>query len=556
MEARNRTLPDWFTQIRSGQLRLPRFQRFEAWSYGQITGLLDTVLRQLPAGSVLILEVGDREKFHSRPMEGVNETNARVTEHLLDGQQRLTALWRVLNDDYSDRSFFVRLAEDEETGTPFRAESFGRWDRNGKRYPVWLDDPTKVWAEGLIPVALLRPDQEAQQGLKEWSELAANGDVEARMAIIEKANDLRLLFAKFNVPFLSLPSNTQEDVALDVFIQMNTSATPLSAYDIVVAQVEAGTGQSLHELTDELRSLVPAIEDYVRAPDLLLQVSALLQDRSANKSSFLAKDFSSRMIDNWDEARRGIQRGIQFLQMERVFDGQRLPTDVALYPLCALWARAPEGLDGEGDARILLRKFLWRAFCTDRYERASATRALADYRSLAANLGGRRDDRPQIFDDSMHPLPEPEELVNAGWPVRRDRAARCLLAIAMRIGAADFADGGLASRDSLKKREYHHLFPRAWLHDRGYSETQINRSLNCALVTWQTNRTIGAKEPEEYLKARMTASSLGEPEVLRRLQSHLIPTEEILNNDYDEFLKARAILMHERMMELCSGQEG
>src|SRR5688500_14631121 len=41
VEARNRSLPDWFTQIRSGQLRLPRFQRYESWNHNTIGNLLE-----------------------------------------------------------------------------------------------------------------------------------------------------------------------------------------------------------------------------------------------------------------------------------------------------------------------------------------------------------------------------------------------------------------------------------------------------------------------------------------------------------------------------------
>ena len=51
MEARNRLLPDWFTRVRTRQIKLPRFQRHEAWKHDQITALLNNVLRELPAGS-------------------------------------------------------------------------------------------------------------------------------------------------------------------------------------------------------------------------------------------------------------------------------------------------------------------------------------------------------------------------------------------------------------------------------------------------------------------------------------------------------------------------
>lgn len=107
MEARNRLLPDWFARIRTRQITLPRFQRFEAWTHDRVTAVLNNILRELPIGSVLILEIGDNEPFISRPMVGAPSTGERVVEQLLDGQQRLTALWRSLTNNYSERSYFV-----------------------------------------------------------------------------------------------------------------------------------------------------------------------------------------------------------------------------------------------------------------------------------------------------------------------------------------------------------------------------------------------------------------------------------------------------------------
>jgi uncharacterized protein with ParB-like and HNH nuclease domain len=92
VDAPNRMLPDWFERVRTGQIKLPRFQRFEAWTYGEVTDLLETVLRGLPAGATLILEIGESEPFISRQMVGAPGPFERCTEHLLDGQQRLTAL--------------------------------------------------------------------------------------------------------------------------------------------------------------------------------------------------------------------------------------------------------------------------------------------------------------------------------------------------------------------------------------------------------------------------------------------------------------------------------
>ncbi len=554
MEARNRMLPDWFTRVRTRQIKLPRFQRHEAWAHAQVTALLNNVLSELPAGSVLILEVGDEEKFVSRPVVGAPDEGERVTEHLLDGQQRLTALWRSLTNNYDDRSYFVKLEEEEETSAPYYATSYARHYRENTRYPVWLDDPIKLWERRLIPIHLLRPDPEAEEDLDYWAVQASNGDSNKILEITKEANRIRQKFAKFNLPFLALPSSVSQETALNVFIQMNTSASPLTAYDIVVAQVEAASGQSLHELVEELNHDIPAAQSYATPSDLMLAVSSLLQDKVPNKSTYLTPDFSDEVVENWDKVKIGIERATRFLEQEGIFDAKRLPSDVTLYPLSALWAIAPEGLDLEGEARTLLRKYLWRSFFTNRYERTSATRSLVDYRQLRAILYGGAENEPILFDDKEHPLPTVEELMMAGWPVRKDRLPRALLALALRSGGLDFADAAPASRDHLPRREYHHLFPRAYLDENGFSAREIDRALNCALVSWKTNRNIAAKTPSSYLIERIDGSSLGQDEVSRRLESHLIPFDEIMADNYLSFLQARAEMARSCMLRLCNGE--
>ena len=70
-----------------------------------------------------------------------------MTELLLDGQQRLTALWRALTDAYPDRSHYIDISgevSDDDEPRQFAAMSQSRWSRDGKRYPVWCDDPRQV----------------------------------------------------------------------------------------------------------------------------------------------------------------------------------------------------------------------------------------------------------------------------------------------------------------------------------------------------------------------------------------------------------------------------
>ncbi|RMH47324.1 MAG: DUF262 domain-containing protein, partial [Gammaproteobacteria bacterium] len=161
MEARNRTLPAWFTRVQTRQIMLPRFQRMEAWGYREITDLLEAVLRGLPIGSVLILEVGDEIPFVCRPIASAPHTGERVTELLLDGQQRLTAIWRALHNNYEERTYYIRITSNDSDDEP-EVVSQSRWYKNGRRYPIWADDPSACWEKRLVPIHLLRPDAEAE----------------------------------------------------------------------------------------------------------------------------------------------------------------------------------------------------------------------------------------------------------------------------------------------------------------------------------------------------------------------------------------------------------
>jgi hypothetical protein len=409
----------------------------------------------------------------------------------------------------------------------------------------------------MIPLDLFEPDISSQQRFREWAKEAIE-DQGARDSISDSVSLIRQQFAGFNLPFLSLPVTTKKETALDVFVKMNISAAPLSTYDIVVAQVEAGMGESLHELVADARTACPVIAAYYGLEDLALYAGALLQGRAPSNATYLTKDFGPQTLANWKTFLIGLSRAVDFFEQERVFDSARLPSDVVVPVLVALWGIAPASLDAEGRARTILRKYMWRAFFSNRYEKSTNSRALADFNELKPLVLGYTTGAPRIFvqadifDDQQYPLPQQEELIAAGWPVRKDRLARAILALALRQGGLDLADGSTATRANLGKREYHHLFPVAHLARLGISESDAYRSLNCGLVTWHTNRNISDKEPERYLAERREGSELGDVEVKARLASHLIPYDEMVAGDYRVFLKTRASMVHEVMTKLCT----
>lgn len=331
---------------------------------------------------------------------------------------------------------------------------------------------------------------------------------------------------------------------------MNTSSAPLTAFDIIVARVEEEAGESLHDLVAALDGQVPNLKRYIRPADLVLPMAAFLQGRRPTQRELVFMDFQ-KLVAEWSLIVRGTSKLVEFLEEEGIPDGERLPTEVVLAPLAALWANAPDAPDRLGAVRTLLRSYLWRAFATSRYEFAAATSAYQDFGPLlAAVRSGAHEATAPIFD---LPLPSDEELLLAGWPKRRDRLARAILNVSFRAGAIDIADGARISADNVGKREYHHLYPVAFLRDHDIDENRASVALNCALITWRTNRTISAKPPIAYLKDRTDAAALGEAEVRHRLSSHAIDYDSLAAGDFDSFLRGRAATIANALEQLALG---
>lgn len=592
-EALNRPIDDWLHRINSGQLRLPSFQRGVAWDRGRVASMLTTIIHDLPLGITLILDVGDEERFHSRPLESAPETNTKVTEHLLDGQQRLTALWRALKDN-SEVTYFIHIPEldedpdNDDLDRSVRPEN--RWvDWNGRRRPLWADEPDECRRRGLIPVRLLDPNGD---GVDKWVDAAfpapsfdSNASPEeqvqallATQTVSQKRAELkekvivplRERVRHYNLPYLRLPAATHKDVALRVFINMNTNAKPLRAYDIVVAELENATGVQLRENLRTLNVEQPALARYFGdVGDAVLQVSALMQGKQPNQKGYFELDYA-RFVSEWKTMAGGLERLTALLAGEGIFTAAQVPSGPPLPVAAALLANATAVGDDRARVDQIVRRYLWSAFFTTRYAGAAATRAAADYAPLRAHLEGTGDvDDIPVFDREQYPLPSRRDLLNAAWPKKADRLGRAVLAASTYFGARDFADDTKISAANIGTREYHHLFPDALLRAAGIGSFV---ALNCALITWKTNRTIGRLDPIHYLEQR--AQQAPDPkDVETRLETHLVPYDplaaagpypqgvdgqelaELVRPDFDSFLSARADLVSSVAVKLVEGKQ-
>ena len=101
-ETDKRPLTYLLDQIEQGQLALPDFQRSFVWDANTTRELLSSIIASYPAGSLLFLQ-GGAKVFQPRAAEEAPPLNSEPPYLILDGQQRMTALYQAFTGTGSHR---------------------------------------------------------------------------------------------------------------------------------------------------------------------------------------------------------------------------------------------------------------------------------------------------------------------------------------------------------------------------------------------------------------------------------------------------------------------
>ena len=377
---------------------------------------------------------------------------------------------------------------------------------------------------------------------------------------------------------------------IETFIKINTSSSKMSTFDIAVAYIEdlnirSNNEERFRDWIDEINLDQGRMGRFFSSEnriseigELILKIACLLtKEKESGKPfvpterNYIKKKTVHSVIERWDDIVQGIDDTLEFLEVEGIYDAKRLPSEVPLRVLPALYADFPKNIDPDKDGyrNRLIRKYLWRSFFSERYDSAAETHLHQDYIELYKSLEkNHKDDSfthpiEDIFDEDRYPIPNWEILSNfkrrLKKPTIKSKLSRALLILSLKKGAIDIASGEKITPSNIGLRQYHHLFPKKMLKDEGRDEIEINHPLNFALIQANSNKKIAAKKPKDYLSERIVGD-IGEEDVKKRVGSHLIPYDELnvetgVDGNYENFIEKRAELFEEALRDLCEGKD-
>lgn len=516
-------------QIDLGSIALPEFQRGYVWNRTQVRDFMYSLYRRFPVGSLLVW-VTKTEEADTR---GDPNLPYGTVELLLDGQQRITSLYGIINGRPPE--FFDGNAS-AFTGLYFNLdeEVFEFYlQTKMKDNPAWIS-VSDVFREGSGKyIKRLTQDEHMNEGLETY---------------INRLNALEgIRTVELHIEQVTGQEKTV-DTVVDIFNRVNSGGTKLSQGDLALARICATWPDARAELKQRLEKWHGA-GFHFKLDWLLRCVNTIL----TGEAKFIAlKDVdASTFNEGLKRTEKAVDYLLNLISSRLGLDHERVLASRYAFPLMAhLVDRQGGKIDDPAERDRLLHWYIHTALW-GRYAGSTESFLNQDL-ALVEELDGAVDRllaqlRQNRGDLNIHPNDF------TGW----SRGARFypLLYMLTRVWKARDWGSGLELHQhmlgSLSNLQLHHIFPKALLYKHDYKRPEVNALANFSFLTQETNLALSDREPAEYMEEIENTN----PGVLA---THWIPMDRELwkVENYLAFLEARQELLADAANEFLTNLVG
>jgi hypothetical protein len=483
-------------EYRAGRIVIPEFQRDYVWRKNRAPKLIDSLYRSYPISTLLLWrssEYAKARRASPKPAAG------RTMSWLIDGQQRMMTLARVMSGDEGIEVLFNPESED------FRLANVAtRHDPTWVRVADLLDDDT-------------------------YRELRRDLPAGTRGARLERIFDKVRRIRDYEVPVVVMVDHSFED-AVDAFTRINSLGVRLKPQDIESAHVAARhSGLVADEVVPFMERLETAGMKRLTVMHLF-RVCAFLAAPDGRMRTPLHELERAEVLGAWRrtekatmEAGRLVRAELGLVNMDILWSGALLVPVIAMVATRRASERDPRATMG----------WLALAALHHRYSGASETALDQDLRAcrsedpIATLLRNLRMRRQSL-------LAKPQDFAGA----LNDRGGLLAAYVACKNrGMKDpFSGQNIILQDNIDR---HHVLPRRQFPEA--SRSSADNVANIAFITSEVNKAISHSGPEVYLSEIKPAI----------LESQCIPLDAALwrIKMAEEFFKARRKLLAESFNE-------
>lgn len=498
-------------RIKDGDIKIPAFQRGFVWDQEQIIELLDSIYYNYPIGSILLWSSHERLKS-SRNIGGLKLPDREPVypvNYVLDGQQRLSSIFAV----------FCGQREYEQTRDGYTVD------------PMLFEISFRFFDEKFIPSS---ESNESSPSIRLSSLLETEAFFDALERLPRDTHaSAKQLYSKINnyeIPIVTISRRSKAEVGV-IFERINNTGTTLTTLDLLVAWTWSEDFH-LQEAIVELSEILN-VKGFGDIPDkvILQSLGAVLSSDTRTKTILSLNPTDVR--ENFRAVGDSIAAAVDFLSTDcGVQCLDLLPHLQQIVPLSHFFSRIDQP---SADQVIALRKWFWKTAFSKRYSAQTDDKMNTDIifmsNLLSGDASGLKNYSAEITKDLLI-----KQKFTKSHPYAR--ALLLLLAQKTPLNLTNGAKIDLGEAlSAFNRKEYHHIFPRAFLQSRGESPERINSLCNFCFLPSAANKKISQRRPSDYIFNLV-------PEACRKeiLESNLMPlrTEIYKNDNYEEFLSLRA----------------
>lgn len=576
---RTHSIESLIKDIQNEYAVLPEFQRDFVWEVGRTVDLFDSIVKDIFIGAIIYgtpsfeittraIDNRERKKRGKRrsslavkhfskaqidEKQKIDKSNFRL---ILDGQQRITSLYRALQG--IDEIYFIRK-NDAELDNDISEKKLSEQtleevlyafdtEEDDTRMSIKLSDTWEIMNNDFFE------DDLKDNFFKQTAYYRANSDEPN----FDEREEFRL--------YLSLQKKIQSlfkaekllsyyllDMSLDRFVlffeRSNSRGVQLNFIDILTAKLYEG-----FNLKKKIKEFESKNSGYEISPEIIVRAIAYIVSKQRFDEvgkgmeihrTFILTELNAEHFNlYWENVSSWYKKALEFLFNNHLAISQSwIPYPNMIIPLIIFQKELGYGFDQMNDSqREFIFYWYWCSIFSQRYTGSSNEKIIRDSNMLSLIAKGEKiKDRSFLSKLSKVAISSWGDLYS--YDKKQNAIYRGVLNF-MNYSAKGLLDWNNTSKiNFMDNIDDHHIFPKDFI-NRNLSEDDpdrdfVNSVINRTLIPKITNIKIGNKAPSVYLSEIKERN----PSIAQSLKSHYIDLD-ILNSNYDDnfgfFLELRA----------------
>ncbi len=564
-------LSEILTDIGTGRIQLPDFQRDWIWDDYRIRSLLASVAQAFPIGAVLTLAVDGKNSL-TRLVEGVNGANVVESPNtlILDGQQRLTALFQTLKSECGvytlnakrkrvTRYYYLDIEKclSDEVDRE-KAVLSCRDNRRVQRVcgeVIDLDSDEMEYENSIFPVNKIFDSDDWGDKYKDYW----RGDSSKRELFNTFNREVIGCFKQYNLPIIHLREDTPREAVCLIFGKLNTRGVTLTVFELLTASFAIDNFQLREDWDKRFKRLKKeSVLENLDSTDFLRALTLLSTDANpkittANCTRRSILQLKAADYQKWaDITEDGFIKAAEFLRKEKIFRAIDVPYQTQLTTLAATLASVNISYesalnDEESTKEELLKAYraktdedqkihhwYWCGVFGEMYAGAVNARITKDFSEVISWLREETGLPSTVREANF----QSNKLLEV--QTRRSAVYKGTIALLIRNGCLDFLTGSSIENkvSSDSDIDIHHIFPKDWCKRKGIESNIFNSIVNKTVLSRATNQSIGGQAPSKYLP-KIRGANIDEAKMGEILTSHLIFPDFLRIDNFAGFFKVR-----------------